>query len=288
MKVPSLSETRFSSVARPLRKVIVAMDFHCSSLVLLCSLLLLTACKREVLHDLSEPQANTIVARLHTVEIEAQKTRQADGHWSIVVQEDKFQEALQFLTRARLVQAETSTSDEVEGGLFPRNLRGTLSYQKVLGAEIRETLRSLPGVLDAKVHLYLPKQDSLFERHQSSRGTGSVLLVVSTEAHIVNEEIAQLVGGAAGLQHQDVSVLQTIEVNPGPIPEKHEISEQVEHLGLHPDRPKSAPAWIVADLPSKPFLSVTALLLLVVGSFLIFRSYRDEMYPSVRQDASGD
>lgn len=270
------------------RKIIANINSCSSTLFLLCCLILLTACKREVLHDLTESQANTIVARLHTVEIEAQKTRQSDGNWSIVVEEERLQEALLFLARARLVQSSPTTSEEAEGGLFPKNSRGTLSYQKGLGAEIRETLRSLPGVLDAKVHLYLPKQDSLFERHQVSKGTGSILLIVSTEAHIVNEEIAQLVAGAAGLQHEDVSVLQTVEINPGPLSERPEASGLVEHVDLHKEHNRSSLAWITAYVPSKPLLSVAAILLLLIGSYLIFRTYREETYPRVPQSASGD
>jgi type III secretory pathway lipoprotein EscJ len=267
--------------SRSVRGIHKALLRACSdrSRLFVCSFLVLTlaACKKEVLHDLNEPQANTIVARLHTVDIEAQKARQPDGNWSIVVQGKQFQEALLFLTRARLVQSTPSSSEEVEGGLFPKNSRGTLSYQKWLGVEIRETLRSFPGVLDAKVHLYLPKQESLFERHQSSKGTGSVLLIVSTDAHIVNEEIAQLVAGAAGLQHQDISVLQTVEADSGLLLQKGEVKKQVEHLGTKSFDPFST------QMPWKVLLCTSAFLLLFGGIVLIYPSFRRRTYQGMSQ-----
>jgi type III secretory pathway lipoprotein EscJ len=227
------------------------------------------ACKQEVLHDLSEVEANSLVARLHTVSIEARKEKQANGSWTLLVNDAEVQKTLLFLSKARLLETSVIDIPDSQNGLFSQDSRGSFRHQKWVSEEIRQTLRSLPGVLDARVHLYLPKQDSLFGSAKKGHGSGSVLLIVEPESSLVNEEVAHLVAGAAGLQHSEVAVLQTVDRQEFRQKRREEANENTEKIiegGVDISRIKKM-------LSSRTFiLSSCALFLVGIGTLLIFFS----------------
>ena len=174
-----------------------------------------SACQEQIVHDLSEREANRVVSRLHQAEVSARKVAQADGRWAISVSSDAVMVALRYLDEQRAF----SPRDDTAGGsssrssILPSRKDQWFRYERSLALAIEESLLSIPGVLEAHVHLNLPEEDPLFGGDRREQGTASVLLLVEAECSARDEEVSALVGGAAGIPHSEVRVLRSIAVS---------------------------------------------------------------------------
>jgi hypothetical protein len=84
-------------------------------------------------------------------------------------------------------------------------------YERALAAVLEETLQSMTGVLEAHVHLHLPHSDPLFrEKSQDFAGSSAVLLLVDELFATSAEDVAALIGGAAGVPAKQVAVLKSV------------------------------------------------------------------------------
>lgn len=162
------------------------------------------------MHDLSEREANRVVSRLQQAQVSASKVSQADGRWAISVPRDSVINALRFLdTQRTFSPREESVSASNRSSILPSRKDQWFRYERSLAGSIEESLLSIPGVLEAHVHLNLPEDDPLFGNGQRGQGTGSVLLLVGEGCAARDEEIAALVGGAAGIAQESVRVLRS-------------------------------------------------------------------------------
>lgn len=175
-----------------------------------CALLvfvLLSGCREQIIHNLSESDANRLVTRLHEIQIDAEKTRQPDGKWALAVPEGEEIRALVFIDDSRMFR-EPSPSLSDKGSMISSRDDQRFKYERALSAEIESTIGSVRGVLEARVHLNMPPTDPLFGQPlNNARGTASVL-VVGTDALALSEaELANLVAGASGIPKEGISVL---------------------------------------------------------------------------------
>jgi type III secretion protein J len=173
-------------------------------------LFLCCGCKEKIVHDLRETEANRVLGVLQDSLIDAQKEQQSDGRWSILVSDQDVSLSLKYLHKSRVLrraegkaQSSSSVMSSIEDQRF--------HFERSLSREIENTLLGIDGVLDARVHLHLVPTDPVFGRPLpgARKGSGSVLLVVKTNAAARKEEIAQLVAGASGLTDDVISVLTT-------------------------------------------------------------------------------
>ena len=174
--------------------------------LLLC-MLVMCGCDEQLVHDLNEPDANRLITRLEGAQIGSSKDKQADGKWSVSVPHDQYLSALRYLDQARLLKNSEAAPD-FQGSMIASRDEQRFHFERALSSEIESTLMSVRGVLEARVHLNLPQVDPLLGRRlDNNSGSGSVLLVSSDDFKLSNEEIAQLVSGAAGINVTAVSVL---------------------------------------------------------------------------------
>ena len=82
-------------------------------------------------------------------------------------------------------------------------------YERSVAVSIEESLSTIRGVLETRVHLNLPEKDPLFGTKKLDVGSGSVLLVVDDRYATEKTDVANLVSGAAGIPAQYISVLQS-------------------------------------------------------------------------------
>lgn len=178
--------------------------------VLLC--IAVCGCKEQILHDLTEAEANRIVSRLHGAELTAQKVLQSDGRWAISLPERQASAGLRYLEDHRVVSSQRSdTFSFAKGGLIPSREEQRFRYERALAAAIEESLQAVKGVLEARVHLNLPQSESIFgERGEKVLGSSAVLLLVDDRFNTEERDIARLVAGAAGLQVEHISVLRSV------------------------------------------------------------------------------
>jgi type III secretion protein J len=183
------------------------------SLRLLSLVFLISACQEQIVHDLSEREANSVVSQLSMARLDARKVPQPDGRWAISVNQEEMIPAISFIETRRVLPSRDAKSGSSKGAMIPSREEQWFRYERSVALSIEESLSALPGVLDARVHVNLPDDDPLFGDSARGGGSGSVLLVVDRRFSAADDEVAALVGGAAGLSREVVRVLksQTVE-----------------------------------------------------------------------------
>lgn len=177
--------------------------------------LLLTGCKEQILHDLSEQDANKVLSRLSAGNLDAEKKLQSDGRWAIAVPRDQMIMALSYLDTNRVLAPRASGSGvAAKSGLVPSREEQWFRYERSVAVSIEESLSTMQGVLEARVHLNLPETDPLFGTRKEDVGSGSVLLVIDPRFGAQDQEIAALVAGAAGVPAAKVTVLRSVAQAP--------------------------------------------------------------------------
>lgn len=181
------------------------------ALALVISLAVLTAgCDEQILHDLSEQDANKVLSRLSTGNVDASKVLQSDGRWAISVPRDAIVPALAYLDTNRVLAPRSSAgSAGTKSGFVPSREEQWFRYERSVATSIEDSLGAMLGVLEARVHLNLPETDPLFGTRKENTGSGSVLLVVDARYTSRDEEISGLVSGAAGIPAAKVAVLKS-------------------------------------------------------------------------------
>lgn len=182
----------------------------------------LCGCEEQILHDLTEHEANKVLSRLHVGKLPATKVLQSDGRWSISVDEDHVISALTFLDSNRVLAPRTSVlPSSSKGGIVPSREEQWFRYERSVAVSIEESLSTIRGVLETRVHLNLPEKDPLFGTKKLDVGSGSVLLVVDDRYATDKADVANLVSGAAGIPAQYISVLQSTHGRKKNIPDPH-------------------------------------------------------------------
>ena len=180
-----------------------------SSHLVLFFLVFLTACQEEILHDLSEREANKVLSHLSTAHLGATKVLQADGRWAIAVAQDEIVPALMHLDVQRVLTGRGGGAHVTKGSMIPSREEQWFRFERSLATSIEESLAAIPGVLEARVHVNVPEEDPLFASNDRGGGSGSVLLVVDDTFAAQDEEISALVAGAAGIPRDVVRVLKS-------------------------------------------------------------------------------
>jgi len=168
-----------------------------ASLILL--LLTATSCKEEILHDLTEAQANQVWITLERKQIDVEKKKGING-WGISVEHAHAVKALQLLQQVKLPHGLWREKEAVASSIIPSKEERQLSRERQLASAIEGSLLSLPGILDAHVHLVIPFSDS------QSRSTASVLIVSDRPGAIQPQQLRDLVAGATSIQKEFVAV----------------------------------------------------------------------------------
>jgi type III secretory pathway lipoprotein EscJ len=115
--------------------------------------------------------------------------------------------ALGYLDTRRVLVTRDSPAVASKGPIIPSREEQWFRYERSMAHAIEESLSTLPGVLEARVHLNLPDEDPLFGDGAQGGGSGSVLLVVDARFSAGEGEVAAVVSGAAGLKPELVRVL---------------------------------------------------------------------------------
>ena len=168
--------------------------FQC--LLLLMVLVFCCGCKEQIVHDLTENEANHLLTRLHESEISSEKQIQSDGQWAIAVERRDILDALSKLSSARVLRrAQHESNTLVSSGMLPSREAQRFHHERAISREIEVTLMALTGVLDARVHLYLPTQDPLLGKRneKSSSTSGSALLITNDGFKQMASDVASIV-----------------------------------------------------------------------------------------------
>jgi type III secretion protein J len=163
--------------------------------------------------NLDEPDANRVLAALERNGVAADKNADPDeeGRFSIEVGRGDATFAISVMTREELPPRRSPGLLDAIGknSLVPG--RGDEQAKLTVGiaGELERTLIALDGVIDARVHLALPRRDPLEALTNELAPTAAVLLKYRSQAPPLSaDEIRQLVSGAVpGLAPANVTVV---------------------------------------------------------------------------------
>jgi len=175
----------------------------------------LQACDAELYTDLSEREANVIVATLARHGISAKRVAVDDGRMTVTVDKDRFAEAVEILDRLGLPQERYSNLGEVfqSNSLVSSPLQERAQMLYALSEELSHTVSQIDGVLTARVHVVLPENDLM--RQNSTPSSASVFIRHAPDLDVgpLIPRIKTLVAnGIAGLSYDKVSVVPVAAV----------------------------------------------------------------------------
>ena len=176
----------------------------CLQLLLFCA-----GCGEKILHGLDELRANQVTVVLARAGIDSRKVRDGSS-WAVEVDDDSVTGALQALEESRILMRDlTRFRDQPSGLLMSREERAH-HLERKFAWNLEQTLERVPGVLEARVHLFEQDGDpDVFAAAQESDEveSGSVLLVTDGNTEISPSYVQQLVSGASGIPAKQISVL---------------------------------------------------------------------------------
>jgi type III secretion protein J len=248
-------------------------------LIALAALLcMLQACKTELYTNLSEREANSMVAALLHQGIPAGRVVQKDGRLTVTVAEDRFAEAMTILDEAGLPRQDFANLGQVfkSNGLVssPVQERAQLIY--ALSEELAHTVSEVDGVVSARVHVVLPDNDLLKRNVAPSSASVFIRYEAGMDVQRLIPQIKTLVAnGISGLSYDGVSVI--------PVEAAARSADQVA-----PPLKSFMGIWILASSSSLATLifSIMALMILALAGALIYlirRDRRPHSYALVQQ-----
>lgn len=171
---------------------------------------LLAGCESQVLYsDLTESEANEMVARLYASNLEADKLADKSGSFKVETGKSSFSAAVAVLQMHGLPRERfESLGDVFEKDGFvssPLEERARLNY--ALSQEIARTLSNIDGVILARVHLAVPKREHLAKTVSPSSASVFVKHRASVDlAGSVGKIKSMVVTGFENLPYENVTV----------------------------------------------------------------------------------
>lgn len=238
-----------------------------STLLFFSLALLLTGCGESVeLHrNISEQEANEVIAELADKQIRAQKIPGKDGV-AVRVKASDINRAVRTLDAAGLPKVARSTLGEIfrKEGVISTPLEERARYIYALSQELEATLSNIDGVLVARVHVVLPERIAPGEPVQPASASIFIKHDPRLDPDNINARVRRLV--ASSLPGMASAIDNTTKLTVVFVPATAYIEkQQLVYFGpfLVPERDLSI--WLVSTFA--PLLA----LLLGAGAWLVWR-----------------
>lgn len=182
--------------------------------VVLAGAAFLLSCRTNVLHDLPESDANRIVSVLqdHGIYAEKEIGDEEANTWTITVPRDAAGRAWSVLEEYKLPRAQERRFADVFGKsklvVTPKEEQAL--FLEALQGELSQTVESIDGVIDARVHLVLPERDlgGAFRGQPKASVVVEYLPDAQGQPPIQRNEVQQVVAHAVeGLSPTEVAVV---------------------------------------------------------------------------------
>jgi type III secretion protein J len=179
--------------------------------------MLLAACKVELHSGLGERDANEILALLLKNDIGASREAAKDKTLTVMVDEDRFAEAVEILQAHSLPREKFNDLCSVftGEGMISSPVEDRARLICALSQELSRTISEIDGVMSARVHVVLPEND--LGRAKAKPSSASVFIRHHEDAPIdkLGPQIKMLVAnGIAGLVYDKVSVAMVPVISP--------------------------------------------------------------------------
>lgn len=170
---------------------------------------LLAACDTALYSNLSEREANAMVAALLRDNIPASRKLQDNGQMTVMVDEKRFAQAMAVLDNAGLPGEKFANMGEVfkSNGLVSSPVQERAQMVFALSEELSHSVSQIDGIVSARVHVVLPDNDLLKRVISPSSASVLVRYEPTTDIDALIPRIKTLVAnGIAGLAYDGVSV----------------------------------------------------------------------------------
>jgi type III secretion protein J len=197
------------SIARPPR---------CLALLVVPIALLAGCAKQELYSQLSERQANEVVAALQAAGIDAEK-RSQEGQFSVVTASGDFPAAVGTLNAQGLPREAFDSMGSVfkREGFVSTPLEERARLLHAMSQEISNTLSDIDGVVTARVHLVVPERSPLSDKPQPS---AAAVFIKHRPDRDLSAQVPQIkalvVNSIEGLSYDNVTVA-LFPADPSPI-----------------------------------------------------------------------
>ncbi|WP_244552789.1 type III secretion system inner membrane ring lipoprotein SctJ [Bradyrhizobium sp. Ghvi] len=180
------------------------------ALVLLPALLTLAGCKADLYTKVQEREANEMLGLLLSKGVDAIRVVGKDGTSTIQVEEKQLAYSIQLLNDQGLPRQPFKSLGEVfkGAGLVASPVEERARYVYALSEELSRTISDIDGVISARVHVVLPKNDLL--RQDATPSSASVFIRHASNAKLpaLLPQIKMLVANSIeGLSYDKVAVV---------------------------------------------------------------------------------
>ena len=188
------------------------------------SLALLSACARQadLLTDVSESEANEVVAALALAGLDGTKRPAKEGLVNVEIDASQVPAAVGVLQKEGLPRERHASMGDVfrKEGLISSPLEERARYLWALSQELGTTLSQMDGVLKARVHVVLPERGNGSEPPLPSSAAVFIKHQRGYNLQVAIPQIKQLVTSSIpGLQIDRVTVVLVAAQRPGGTPE---------------------------------------------------------------------
>ncbi len=248
--------------------------------------LFLASCQEDLYTKLTEREANEIVAILQKKGISASRTLSKDGSITVRVDQASFGAAVDILTSAGMPKTKFITMGDVfaDNKLISSPTEERARFVFALSQELSKTLSEIDGVVSARVHIVLPKNDPL--RQEDKPSSASVFIKHEPDASVraLLPQIKSLVSNSVeGLTYDKVSVVFVpAEKSRAPFPANDSEDKSA---------PDKALTFITTPrlIPGAYGLVLVAVLCISGVAWLLWRRFRAVAVEAVREvKASGN
>lgn len=178
-------------------------------LVLASLLLALAGCKTALYSGLNEREANEVVAALSAGNIEARKEHVDGADWQVQVDDNRLGVALELLRAQGLPHERFASMADLfqKQGLVSTPAEERMRYIYAVSQELSNTLRSIDGVISARVHVVIPANDPLSDKIRPSSAAVFIKHRPDTDLRLLGPAVKDLVAHSIeGLNADQVSL----------------------------------------------------------------------------------
>jgi len=179
------------------------------ALLVLLSLFVAGCDRADLYTNLTEREANQMLAVLLEAGIVAQKKSGADGV-SLMVSESQFGRAMSLLEARGLPSDRYTSLGEVfqKEGIVSSPVEERARYIYALSQELGQTIAQIDGVLNARIHVVLPETDMLGRGANPSSASVSIKHRIDAPIEALTPNIKMLVANSIeGLVYDNVTVV---------------------------------------------------------------------------------
>ena len=172
--------------------------------------LALAGCRNDLYSNLSELEANQMLAVLMANGISAEKAVKGKGGFTVSVDQRDMLKALSVLNDRGFPRSARDSIGKVfqKSGIMSSPFEERVRYIYALGEEVAQTLSQVDGVVTARVHIVLPDAPQLGQPVKPSSAAVFIKHQPGVDLDFFTPQIRRLVSSAIeGLQYNAVSVV---------------------------------------------------------------------------------